>query len=247
MSASIIFHIPHSSEYVPAALRKSFVAGLDENLRAMTDRYTDELFDLPVQKIVFPVSRLICDVERFRDDSAEEMSRCGMGVCYTHGYDGTLLRRFSEEEKELILRRWYDPHHAALADMTAKNLERFDECTIIDCHSFSAVPLPYEPDQTPDRPDVCIGTDEYHTPAELRERLTGAFRKRGYTVSVNSPYSGTMVPMRYYRKDSRVRSVMIEINRGLYLTGRCERSAGFDRVKNDIAGIMKQFITSGGR
>ena len=37
----------------------------------MTDRYTDELFEHE-NSIVFSVSRLVCDVERFRNESDEE-------------------------------------------------------------------------------------------------------------------------------------------------------------------------------
>jgi hypothetical protein len=41
---------------------------------------------------------------------------------------------------------------------------RHDHCLIIDVHSFSSVPLPHEPDQTPRRPEVCIGFDRFHSP-----------------------------------------------------------------------------------
>ena len=33
----------------------------------------------------------------------------------------------------------------------------------------------------------------------------------------NQPFSGTIVPMKHYRKDQKVQSLMIEINRWLYL------------------------------
>ena len=33
----------------------------------------------------------------------------------------------------------------------------------------------------------------------------------------NQPFSGTIVPMKHYRKDQRVQSLMIEINRWFYL------------------------------
>jgi hypothetical protein len=43
----------------------------------MTDAYTDELFPLtPVEagRVVFPVSRLVCDVERFSSDDDEPLA-----------------------------------------------------------------------------------------------------------------------------------------------------------------------------
>ena len=67
----VILHIPHSSRYVPAQERQAIRlkdAAPDSELLRMTDALTDELFPLTaveVGRVVFPVSRLVCDVERF--------------------------------------------------------------------------------------------------------------------------------------------------------------------------------------
>ena len=53
------------------------------------------------------------------------------------------------------------------------------------------------------------------------------------------PNSGTIVPMEYYQKDIRVSSVMIEINRALYMyeaTGL--KSENFENVQFDITRIL---------
>ncbi len=77
----IILHIPHSSLTIPEeALHQYETSFLQEEFLLMTDRYTDELFGLPYTSIVFPYSRLFCDVERFRDDSLEEMAQKGMSL-----------------------------------------------------------------------------------------------------------------------------------------------------------------------
>ena len=39
----------------------------------------------------------------------------------------------------------------------------------------------------------------------------------GHSTARDQPFSGTIVPMKHYRKDQRVQSLMIEINRWLYL------------------------------
>ena len=39
----------------------------------------------------------------------------------------------------------------------------------------------------------------------------------GFSTARNQPFSGTIVPMKHHRKDQRVQSLMIEINRWLYL------------------------------
>ena len=36
-------------------------------------------------------------------------------------------------------------------------------------------------------------------------------------MKINSPYSGTMVPMGYFEINKQVQSIMLEVNRALYL------------------------------
>ena len=66
---SVVFHIPHILTRIPPEYLGDFYENvLTENLRHMTDRYTDEFFDFGFgERIVFPVSRLVCDPERFRE------------------------------------------------------------------------------------------------------------------------------------------------------------------------------------
>ena len=49
------------------------------------------------------------------------------------------------------------------------------------------------------------------------ERVETILESCGYSTARDQPFSGTIVPMKYYRKDHRVQSLMIEINRWLYL------------------------------
>ena len=79
------------------------------------------------------------------------------------------------------------------------------------------MPLPYELNQTAFRPDFCLGTDDFHTPEELVERVEKILESCGYSTARNQPFGGTIVPMKHYHKDQRVQSLMIEINRWLYL------------------------------
>ena len=61
----------------------------------MVDHHTDRFFARPTEQhtqVVFPVSWLLVDPERFLDDTAEPMSERGMGVLYTHTATGTLSR-----------------------------------------------------------------------------------------------------------------------------------------------------------
>ena len=95
--------------------------------------------------------------------------------------------------------------------------ERSGVCLIVDCHSFPSVALPYELDQTSLRADICIGTDPFHTPQTVRDAIIAAAEADGYSVAVDTPFSGALVPLSSYRKDHRILSVMIEVNRRLYM------------------------------
>jgi N-formylglutamate deformylase len=97
-SQIVVLHIPHSSRRVPADERQAILlddAALDSELLRMTDAYTDELFPLtPVEaaRLVFPVSRLVCDVERFPTDENEPMAARGMGAIYIRTSKSGVLR-----------------------------------------------------------------------------------------------------------------------------------------------------------
>ena len=80
-----IVHVPHASTNIPPDIRDTFLLSdreLDDGLVRLTDWYTDELFDLPDDIAIavrYPVSRLVCDPERFPDDSQEAASEIGRG------------------------------------------------------------------------------------------------------------------------------------------------------------------------
>ena len=108
----LVVHIPHSSTQIPEAFRAQFTLSalhLETELIAMTDRYTDELFDTTTRlggsMLVNQASRLVMDPERFPDDDDEPMSKKGMGVVYTHTSDGRKLRdeNFDSQQREELM------------------------------------------------------------------------------------------------------------------------------------------------
>jgi len=216
----------------------------------MTDHLTDLLFDLPgVETIRFPVSRLVLDPERFESDDGEFMAARGMGVVYTHTSEMRPLRRaLSPEERNRLIVHYYRPHHAALEAAVARALERSATCLVIDAHSFPSVPLPYELDQESRRPDICIGTDVFHTPEKLRDLAVKAAMDVGWSVEVDRPFSGALVPMAFYRSDARVIAIMIEVNRRLYFDeGMGAASPAFDNCRAKLATVLRAVVASGPR
>jgi N-formylglutamate amidohydrolase len=104
-----------------------------------------------------------------------------------------------------------------LTESVEQKLNKHNFAIIIDCHSFANTPFETDLDKSPNRPDICLGVDEFHTPKWLVEQIKHRFKQHGLSVNINSPYSGTIVPTKFFQKDGRVRSIMIEINRKLYM------------------------------
>lgn len=239
-----ILHIPHSSTVIPDDLRGSFLLD-DRELRlellAMTDMHTNRLFCLrDAKKLIFPVSRLVCDPERFRNDGDESMSKIGMGAVYTSTHKLTRLRSTDCAEREAILKRFYDAHHRKFYELTKRALAENGHCLIVDCHSFPSKALPYE-DETLDRPDICIGTDDFHTPKQLAEKLRESFETRGYRTEFNTPFAGSIVPIEFFGKDKRVASIMVEVNRILYMNeSDGKRNESFEKTRCAISAAISE-------
>jgi N-formylglutamate amidohydrolase len=237
----LVLHIPHSSTKIP--LLDGYVSTQDEiqdEIIKLTDWYTDDLFDSETDyKIVTPFSRIFCDVERFADDELEVMSKFGMGVLYEKFDNGNILRVVSPELKQEVLKNYYLVHHELLSKVVKTSLEQTQSCLILDCHSFPSSPLTRAIVRDEIRPNFNIGTDSYHTPKHIIDESINYFKSKGYTLGIDTPYSGSIVPMEYYQKDKRVTSIMLEVNRGLYLKANTnEKSENYNKTKE----IVQEYI-----
>jgi N-formylglutamate deformylase len=243
-----VVHIPHAAATIPETERASFLLGerdLVAELLRMTDWFTNELFDLGddnATTVMYPVSRLVVDPERFENDAHEVMARIGMGVVYGRTCVGHLLREtIRDGTRARLLETYYRPHHRRLRHAVEEALSIHDACLVIDAHSFPARPLPYESDQNPRRPDICLGQDQFHTPAWLVGLAFAEYTAVGFRVEVDRPFQGAMVPQPHYRRDTRVLALMVEINRGLYLDESSgEKAAGFA----EMAAANRSVLTS---
>jgi N-formylglutamate amidohydrolase len=151
-----------------------------------------------------------------------------------------LRASLSDGERADLLRQYYHPHHERLEKAVGRELARTGRALIIDCHSYPAKALPFE-DPAMRRPEICVGTDDYHTPPWLGEKCMRLFEQRGYDVAPNTPFKGALVPIRWYGSEPLVLSVMIEVRRDLYMdesTG--ERLPRFAAVKGDLREILDE-------
>lgn len=245
----MVAHVPHSSVCIPADVRDEILVSDSElagELVRLTDWFTDDLFgglaDHGVTMFVNRLSRFVFDPERFLDDSDEPMAPRGQGVVYWLGSQRQPLRVADTALRSRRVEELYRPYHAALDAVVDGVLDEFGSCTLLDCHSFPSVPLPSEMDQATDRPDICIGTDEVHTPPDLAEAMVRAFGAEGLRVKRDSPFGGTFVPSGFYGRDARVNSVMVEVRRGLYIDeSSAERRSDFD----EVSATLKHAVMAG--
>lgn len=216
-----VFHVPHDGNMFPPELMDS-VCVPEEVFRTYHARMRDTAAGRFVPRAYcggdmlarFDNSRLLCDVERFIGPE-EEMEKFGMGFCYEKTFDGTVIKRVTDERKQAA-RRFYDAHHARLNAVCG----RHPRVLLIDLHSFSSdILLPHVRAQNPVLPDVCIGANPVYTPAELVRRIGLRLDEAGLSHLTNAPYAGSFVPDAVYKGKSScdLISVMLEFNKRLYL------------------------------
>jgi N-formylglutamate amidohydrolase len=142
-----------------------------------------------------------------------------MGAVYSVTSSLKPLRRpLLDGERDALILAYYRPHHERLEAAVSAAIDLHGRCLVIDCHSFPSQAQPYEfADPAVARPDICIGADAFHTSGELADAFVEAFQREGWSVDLNRPFAGALVPASRYGQDSRVSAVMVEVNRQLYL------------------------------
>ncbi|MFI8092476.1 N-formylglutamate amidohydrolase [Streptomyces sp. NPDC086080] len=220
----VILHVPHSAREIPADVRSGIElddAALERELDHITDAHTASIAEAAAEaagvvpwRFVNRMSRLVVDPERFPDER-EEMLAAGMGAVYTRTTHKDVLRPDGFDAGPLI-ERYFQPYARAMTEAVAGRLAATGRAVIIDVHSYPSAPLPYELHGEGPRPEVCLGTDSFHTPPGLLDAAREAFAPCGRT-GLDSPFAGTYVPLEFYGKRPEVSALMVEIRRDTYM------------------------------
>ncbi len=167
------------------------------------------------------------------------MAQYGMGVLYEKNDEGEIIRKLNTELRQSILNNYYWRHHSDLSRAVNEQLKLFGKALIVDCHSYPSLPLKRDLDQNSCRPDFNIGTDPFHTPNAIIELSVEFFKKLGYSIGIDWPYRGSIVPMEHYFKNKNVQTIMLEINRKLYLDEPTNIKSG---RYEEIGRVTQEFI-----
>lgn len=190
--SGLVIHVPHASTTMPPGFADQFRLSdkeIEAEAHISSDLYTDLLAEAvwpDATHIVAPVSRIVCDVERYAEDADEVMARVGRGMIYTHTHQGAVMRRaLSFEERRSIHQEIYQPHWNRLRAAAIGQV-------LIDLHSYPEDAWPIEDGLGQRRPEIDLGITDGVTPPEWVERLQRHFEAAGYEVGINTPYAGVI-------------------------------------------------------
>ena len=145
--SNVLFHIPHDSSRIPAWSKDQFVLS--------KPTFKKELILMRDSKTKALFSFDKCQKKAVRQDL---QAGCGCGEI-------------------TLLKSYYFTHHKAFYLAVKKILDKYGKCLIIDCHSFSSFVQDYELTKDAYRPQICLGTNDFHTPKALLDFAKSAFEK----------------------------------------------------------------------
>ena len=247
----VIIHVPHASTVFPKRLLEDSAVlnpeiNLRESVETIADLHADRIADSFIKSsglrpYVFTstMSRMFFDPERF-DSEDEEMNAAGMGVVYTknHNGDDIYSSQPSEEHRRQRITKYYDVYSKAFTDTVDDVLRTYGTACILDLHSYSSAPLPYELHSEETRSPLVIGYDPYHIQSVMDP--VSALYSRPY-VSTNSVFKGSYVPLKHYHNDPRVSSVMFEVRKDVYMdekSGSLKSSPYLESILEDMGSLV---------
>lgn len=225
MTFPLVISIPHCSSRIPESLGPALALSQAEIAESI-DVGTREIFGaLPARFVLCAQwSRLVVDLNRHPDQQGRK------GVIPQVDYFGRSVYRadFPAEGEELQdrLEKYYWPYHRWLK----KKLEEPGVLGLLDCHSLNGIGPLEAPDAGMKRKDIVLSNNGGHQggggsaserltcPARFLRSMARIFMARGFSVAVNSPYSGGFITT-HYGFDLMKReqfAVQIEINQALF-------------------------------
>ncbi|MDA2923008.1 N-formylglutamate amidohydrolase [Patescibacteria group bacterium AH-259-L07] len=214
--------IPHCGIYIPEMCLPHLNIE-SERFFHDADVYTDMLFDLvDIGGVVIKtmINRDVVDPNRARTNDTKE------GVIRSISFDKSKLikHRYSPEERELLLKQFYDPFHRRLNKELETMRKKNGSVLLLNGHSMAdQTPATRKKKEQRKRPDFCLGTQDGMSADQkilqvFEESLRTNAQKINATVERNYPFKGyTGITSRYARPSQGYHSIVLEVNKRLYL------------------------------
>lgn len=172
------------------------------------------------------------------------VSQRGLGLLKTKSRYGEAFHEGKLAVADVMARleNYHRPYHAELKDNIDRMHKAWGFVYQISCHCMSAVGAPTHPDAGQQRADFCIGNLEGKTATpEFMEFLQTTIKDLGYTCTANVPYSGGELNSRYGKPEAGIESVMLEINKKLFMDVRTfKKTDNFENIRATLKKLMQK-------
>ncbi len=258
----VVLDSPHSGNSFPDDFEA--LASIAE-LRTAEDCYVDELWSgaqalgAPLLAAQFP--RAYIDPNRSAGDVDLELiegpwpweyapsgkARIGKSLVWRTLADGRPIyaRRLRSEEVRTRIDRLHAPYQRALQSLIEATRRKFSRVYHINCHSMNSVGgRQTEGVEGKPRADFVLGDRDGTTcEAAFTEFVRARLVAMGYDVSLNDPFKGSELVRAYSAPADRRHSLMIEINKRLYMDeATLERTPAFARLQSDLRELLKAIL-----
>lgn len=177
-------------------------------------------------------------------------SKRGLGLLKSKSRYGEPMQERKLTVAEIMERldNYHRPYHAEMRRIIDDFKGRLGKAYQLSCHCMSAIGAPTHVDPGQQRADFCLGfqgnidggsTTETAS-RDYVEFLAATIKSFGYTCTINFPYAGGELIKRYGNPSEDVESVLVEINKKLFMdTKTFRKTPGFDRLKSDLGKILQ--------
>jgi N-formylglutamate amidohydrolase len=163
------------------------------------------------------------------------VSKRGLGLLKSKSRYGEPVqeRKLTFAEVEDRLDRFHRPYHRELRSIIDRVRSSYGFVFHVTCHCMSAIGAPTHPDPGKERADFCLGDMNGSSASRgFVESIAAVIRERGFTCTINDPYTGGEINRRYGDPASGIETVMVEINKKRFMdVATFRRSDGFNDIK----------------
>lgn len=212
MKYPIIITIPHGGTEIPIEIKERFEKS--KAIIANNDWFLKELYDFLIDMdltiLSANYSRYVVDLNRIITEPiiGEDYNKCT--IYGKNTWENNLYEKLpTQEECEKRIEEYYNPYHKKLQELIDKKLKKFNRVLIIDLHSGGS--------STGDK-NICLGNANWEiSDRDEIEKLKTALESVGYTVNLNTPFTGGKVLRKYHKEDNRIHCILFELNYNQYI------------------------------